>query len=384
MEDWLNAHEIPEAWEFAPTIVNLDFSVGQLDELANSFTPDQLGAVVAWMGASFNSFSLLEEINQGSERISEIVKSLKSYVYLDQAPVQAVDIHEGLDNTLVMLRHKLKEGVEVKRDYADGIPPIQAYGSELNQVWTNIIDNAIDAMNGKGEIKITTHMDGDWVIVDLEDNGPGIPEDIQDEIFSPFFTTKAVGKGTGLGLNISYKIIEKHAGEVKVYSKPGKTRFQVSLPIDFSKAESNNSAPSKTTSSDDASLRRILETAKTVAVVGISEKEDRPNHTVPRYLQSQGYKIFPVNPAIEEVLGEKAYPDLVSIPETIDVVEIFRRSDAVPEIVEQAIQIGARVVWMQEGVINEAAAQTAVDAGLEVVMDTCMRATHKRLWASKD
>jgi signal transduction histidine kinase/predicted CoA-binding protein len=381
VEDWLNSHNIADAWEFAPTIVDLGFSNEQLNEIADGFSADHLGKVIAWMGASFNSFTLLEEINQGSERISEIVKSLKSYVYLDQAPIQAVDIHEGLNNTLVMLRHKLKEGVEVKRDYDEEIPPIQAYGSELNQVWTNIIDNAIDAMNGKGEIKITTRHEGDWVIVDLEDNGPGIPEEIQEEIFSPFFTTKAVGKGTGLGLNISYKIIEKHAGEVKVFSKPGKTRFQVSLPIDFSKAESNNVASSSSISSDDESLRRILETSRNVAVVGISDKEDQANHTVPKYLQSQGYKMFPVNPRLESVLGEKTYPDLVSIPEEIDVVEIFRRSEVVPEIVDQAIQIGAKVVWMQEGIINEAAAETALEAGLEVVMDTCMRATHKRLWA---
>jgi signal transduction histidine kinase/predicted CoA-binding protein len=381
VEDWLNSHNIADAWEFAPTIVDLGFSNEQLNEIADGFSADHLGKVIAWMGASFNSFTLLEEINQGSERISEIVKSLKSYVYLDQAPIQAVDIHEGLNNTLVMLRHKLKEGVEVKRDYDEEIPPIQAYGSELNQVWTNIIDNAIDAMNGKGEIKITTRHEGDWVIVDLEDNGPGIPEEIQEEIFSPFFTTKAVGKGTGLGLNISYKIIEKHAGEVKVFSKPGKTRFQVSLPIDFSKADSNNVASSSSISSDDESLRRILETSRNVAVVGISDKEDQANHTVPKYLQSQGYKMFPVNPRLESVLGEKTYPDLVSIPEEIDVVEIFRRSEVVPEIVDQAIQIGAKVVWMQEGIINEAAAETALEAGLEVVMDTCMRATHKRLWA---
>ena len=381
IEDWLNTHGIPDAWEFAPTLVDLGFSQEQLEDLANGFSPEHLGKVIAWMGASFNSFSLLEEINQGSERISEIVKSLKSYVYLDQAPVQAVDIHEGLDNTLVMLRHKLKEGVEVKRNYAEGLPLIQAYGSELNQVWTNIIDNAVDAMNGKGEIKITTHQKGDWVVVDLEDNGPGIPEEIRDEIFSPFFTTKPVGKGTGLGLNISYKIIEKHSGEVKVFSKPGKTRFQVSLPVDFNKIDSGNSAQVNSYSSDDVKLRRILETTKSVAVVGISDKEDQANHSVPRYLQTQGYKIFPVNPRLEEVLGEKSYPDLISIPEEVDVVEIFRRSEAVPEIVDQAIQIGAKVVWMQEGIVNEAAADAALEAGLEVVMDTCMRATHKRIWA---
>ncbi len=380
IEDWLNDHDVPDAWEIAPTLVNLGFSEDDLDNLTVDFSGDQFPKVVAWMDASYNTFSLLEEINQGSERISEIVKSLKSYVYLDQAPIQAVDLQEGLDNTLVMLRHKLKEGVKVTRDYEAGLPKIQAYGSELNQVWTNIIDNAIDAMNGKGEIAIKTHQNGDWVVVNIEDNGPGIPEDIQEKIFSPFFTTKAVGKGTGLGLNISYKIIEKHGGEVKVFSKPGKTRFQVSLPIDFSKSGKDGGSSPMTVTKDDKDLRRILETVNSVAVVGISDKEDQPNHSVPKYLQSKGYKIYPVNPRLDSVLGEKAYPDLVSIPDPIDVVEIFRRSEAVPEIVDQAIQIGAKYIWMQEGIINESAAETALDAGLEVVMDTCMRATHKRLW----
>ena len=380
IEEWLDAHNIPNAWEHAPTLVDLGFAEKQLGNLANNFSSDQLVEVIAWMGASFNTFSLLEEINQGSERISEIVKSLKSYVYLDQAPIQSVDIHEGLNNTLVMLRHKLKEGIDVKREYAESLPNIQAYGSELNQVWTNIIDNAIDAMNGRGEIIIKTRHDGEWVIVDLEDSGPGIPEDIQEKIFSPFFTTKAVGKGTGLGLNISYKIIEKHSGDVKVFSKPGKTRFQVSLPIDFQQVQSGDAPLSDSTTSDEK-LRHILESTKTLAVVGISDKLDQVNHTVPKYLQSQEYKIIPINPSIKEVLGEEAYPDLLSVKEPIDVVEIFRRNEAVPEIVDQAIEVGAKVVWMQEGVINEFAADSAREAGLDVVMDTCMRATHKRLLA---
>jgi len=380
IEEWLAAHNIPDAWEHAPTLVDLGFAEKQLGNLANKFSSDQLVEVISWLGASFDTFSLLEEINQGAERISDIVKSLKSYVYLDQAPIQSVDIHEGLNNTLVMLRHKLKEGIDVKRDYAESLPNIQAYGSELNQVWTNIIDNAIDAMNGKGEIIIKTRKDGEWVIVELEDNGPGIPEDIQEKIFSPFFTTKAVGKGTGLGLNISYKIIEKHSGDVKVFSKPGKTRFQVSLPIDFQQVQSGDAPLSDLTTSDEK-INHILESTKSIAVVGISDKLDQVNHTVPKYLQSQGYKIIPINPSLKEVLGEKAYPDLLSVKEPIDVVEIFRRNEAVPEIVDQAIEIGAKVVWMQEGVINEFAADSAREAGLDVVMDTCMRATHKRLLA---
>jgi signal transduction histidine kinase/predicted CoA-binding protein len=381
IEDWLNSQGIPDAWEHAPTLVDLGLSQDQFSDLAGDFSSEQLVEVITWMGASYNSYSLLEEINQGSERISEIVKSLKSYAYLDQAPIQSVDVHEGLDNTLVMLRHKLKEGIDVKREYAENLPNIQAYGSELNQVWTNIIDNAVDAMNGKGKIFIKTRQDGEWVVVELEDNGPGIPEDIQEQIFSPFFTTKAVGKGTGLGLNISYKIIEKHSGEIKVFSKPGKTRFQVSLPVDFQNVKSGEVPLSNATSTSDEKLRQILESTKTIAVVGISAQEDKVNHTVPKYLQSQGYKIFPVNPSVDEVLGEKAYPDLLSIEEPIDVVEVFRRSEAIPEIVDQAIEIGAKVVWMQEGVINEFAADSARQAGLDVVMDTCMRATHKRLFS---
>lgn len=379
IEDWLDAHNVPAPWEYAATLVDIGISDQELANLADDFTPQQLIDVIYWLGASFSVYSLLEEINQGSERISEIVKSLKSYVYLDQAPIQEVDLHEGLDNTLVMLRHKLKEGITVKREYAEDIPKIQAYGSELNQVWTNIIDNAIDAMNGHGEILIKTTLEGEWVIVELEDNGPGIPEDIQEKIFSPFFTTKAVGKGTGLGLNISYNIVQKHQGEIKVFSKPGKTRFQISLPIDFNNVQTGGSPMKNSIETSDEKLSQILDMAKTIAVVGISDKKDQNNHTVPAYLQSQGYRIIPVNPNLEEVLGEKSYPDLLSIPEKVDVVEIFRRSEAVPEIVDQAIQIGAKVVWMQVGVINESAAETAREAGLDVVMDTCMRATHKRL-----
>jgi signal transduction histidine kinase len=145
-----------------------------------------------------------------------------------------VDVHEGLDSTLVILRSKLKSGISVSREYAPGLLRIQAYGSELNQVWTNIIDNAIDALEGQGEITIRSRQDGDWVVVEIEDNGPGIPPEIQPRLFDPFFTTKPPGKGTGLGLQISYNIIvNKHRGDIKVFSQPGKTCFQVWLPINF-------------------------------------------------------------------------------------------------------------------------------------------------------
>jgi len=379
LETWLDEQGIEDSWELAPILVNLKYEVNQLKKLAETFNSDQFPAVVDWLGSTFTAYSLLAEIGQGAERIADIVKSLKAYVYLDQAPIQAVDLHEGLDNTIIMLRHKLKQGVNVRREYAEHLPKVMAYGSELNQVWTNIIDNAIDAMDGKGEITLRTQQQGDWVVVEIEDTGPGIPDEIQSKIFSPFFTTKPVGKGTGLGLNISYKIIQKHGGEIKVFSQPRRTRFQVCLPVNFETVQSGSTVLSGIPTPSDEELLDILRTSKTLAVVGISLHEDQPNHTVPAYLKEHGYRIIPVNPNLEEVLGEKSYPELADIPEPIDLVLVFRRSEAVPEVVDQAIKKGARIVWMQEGIVNEAAAQTALEAGLVVVMNTCMRATHKRL-----
>jgi predicted CoA-binding protein len=290
-----------------------------------------------------------------------------------------VDIHEGLDNTLVMLRSKLRSGITVRREYAENLPHIQAYGSELNQVWTNIIDNAVDAMDNQGELVLRTRQEENWVIVEIQDSGPGIPEEIQSKIFSPFFTTKPVGKGTGLGMNISYNIILKHGGEIKIFSRPGNTCFQVWLPVNFQKAQSMSSPISAIHRPSDDEIQDILENCRNIAVVGISDHPDRPAFTVPAYLHSRGYRIFPVNPNLETVLGEKAYPDLKSIPEPIDIVLIFRRSENVPPIVKEAIQVGTKVIWMQEGIVNETAAAEAQDANIQVVMDTCMRSQHIRL-----
>src|SRR3990172_4124715 len=381
-ESWLEKAGIQQPWNYAPVLVTLGYPDRRIRSLLEAFQGESLETLLAWLEPTVGTYTLLEEIGQGASRISEIVKSLKSYVYLDQAPVQAVDLHEGLDNTLVMLRGKLKTGVNVRREYATDLPRIQVYGSELNQVWTNLIDNAIDAMDGRGDLTLRTWQDGDWVVVEIQDTGAGIPEDIQNKLFSPFFTTKPVGKGAGLGLNISYNIILKHGGEIKVYSKPGKTCFTVYLPINFEKVDQNPLATFNNRESDDEKLKRILLETPNIAVVGLSERPEVPAHSVPAYLQKAGYRIFPVNPYLTEALGEKAYPDLLALPETVDVVLIFRRSEAVPPIVEQAIKIGAKMVWMQEGIVNEAAAQSAQDAGLMVVMDTCMRATHKRLLAS--
>jgi signal transduction histidine kinase len=236
LESWLETRGVAHAWELAPALVDLNYDTAQLTALAEGFA-DHIPAVITWLNATFTVYNLLAELGQGASRISEIVRALKSYAYLDQAPVQAVDINEGLDDTLLILRHKLKPGISVRREYATDIPPIQAYGSELNQVWTNIIDNAADALGGKGEITIRTRQEGAWVIVEIEDNGPGIPPEIQSRIFDPFFTTKPPGKGTGLGLDISYNIVvHRHRGDIKVLSRPGRTCFRVWLPLDLSNA----------------------------------------------------------------------------------------------------------------------------------------------------
>ncbi len=175
VEDWLDGQGIADGWELAPILVNLGYQSDQLDRLVGIFLQEQLPVIVQWLEASYTLYNLLEEITRGTAQMSAIVKALKSYVYLDQAPVQSIDLHESLDNTLVMLRGKLKGGIELRRDYAASLPHIQAYGSELNQVWTNLIDNAVDAMDGHGELILRTRQEGDWVIVEIQDNGPGIP-----------------------------------------------------------------------------------------------------------------------------------------------------------------------------------------------------------------
>lgn len=234
IEGWLDRRHIENSWELAPMLVNLGLDPDRLNSLAARIDPADLAHVLNLAGIGFELESLLDEINQGADQISAIVKALKSYVYLDQAPTQAIDVHEGLEDTLVILRYKLKQGVTIQRDYDQTIPRIQAFGSELNQVWTNLIDNAADAMEGKGQITLRTRRKDPWVVVEIEDTGPGIPPEVQARLFTPFFTTKPVGKGSGLGLNISYNIVHKHRGEIQVSSRPGQTQFQVLLPLDKS------------------------------------------------------------------------------------------------------------------------------------------------------
>jgi signal transduction histidine kinase len=228
---WLTAHKIAEAWELAPTFVSADVDVAWLEVLAEKLPEAGRGDALAWLAARLSLKLLLGEIEQSTGRIAELVKAVKSYSYMDQSPMQKVDVHEGIESTLTMLGHKLKN-VTVVRAFDRSIPPIMAYGSELNQVWTNLIDNAIDAVKGTGKICIGTSLEHDQLVVEIVDYGAGIPPEVQAHLFEPFYTTKPVGSGTGLGLIISNRIVaDRHGGEIEFESKPGETRFKVRLPV---------------------------------------------------------------------------------------------------------------------------------------------------------
>jgi signal transduction histidine kinase len=228
--DWLDSLDISGGWDVAPAFVSAGITLDDLDAFAGQFAPDKLGGIVVWLRGMLDASALLNEIEQSTQRISELVGAVKSYTYMDHAPEQEVDLHAGLDNTLTVMKYKLR-GVDVVREYDPHLPTIVARGSELNQVWTNLIDNAIDAMYGQGQITLITRHEADYVMVEITDDGPGIPEDVLPRIFEPFFTTKEVGVGTGLGLDISYRIIQQHNGTLEVQSQPGLTRFIIRLPI---------------------------------------------------------------------------------------------------------------------------------------------------------
>lgn len=231
--EWLYDHDVDEAYEIAPLFVSAGVTPRTLEQLHELIGDDLFADGVRWIGASLTSGMLLNEVERSMTRISDLVKAVKSYSYMDQAPQQEIDVHDGIEDTLLIMAHKLRANkITVKRSYDRSIPRILAYGSELNQVWTNIIDNAIDAMGANGAITIRTWADDAAVWVELGDTGPGIPPDIQSRIFEPFFTTKDVGKGTGLGLDIVHRtVVQHHHGEIKIVSAPGDTRFQIRLPL---------------------------------------------------------------------------------------------------------------------------------------------------------
>jgi signal transduction histidine kinase len=228
--DWLEDHDIDRGYELAPTLVAAGWDESMLDRLAEEVGDDNVPPVIRWIASRLAATELLDEVRMSSEAISAIVGGVKQYSHLDQAPVQEVDVRQGLETTLVILKHKLKD-VDVRREYAPELPMIEAFGSELNQVWTNLIDNAVDAMEGAGELVLRAFPDGDSVVVEIEDHGPGIPPEIQSRVFDAFFTTKAPGRGTGQGLHVVYSIVtQRHRGKLDLLSEPGKTVFRVKLP----------------------------------------------------------------------------------------------------------------------------------------------------------
>jgi signal transduction histidine kinase len=228
---WLDDHGVAGAWDLAPTFVNAGLDSAALAELTNKLPLAARPDALRWLEARLNLKSLVAQVDQSTARIAALVKAVKSYSYMDQSPVQEVDIHEGIESTLTMLGYKLKD-ITLIRAFDRSAPRITAYGSELNQVWTNLIDNAVSAVNGTGKICIGTSIEDDQIVVEIVDNGPGIPPEVQSHLFEPFFTTKPVGTGTGLGLIISNRIVaDRHGGEIEFESKPGETRFKVRLPI---------------------------------------------------------------------------------------------------------------------------------------------------------
>jgi len=231
IDSMLRSHGHNDLWQLAGDLARRGVKPEALESLFAILDSSAARAALVRLAASLEVASLLNEIESSTARISDLVLAIKEYTFMDQAPIQNVDVVKSLETTLTILNHKLKRGVEVKRDYQRIPLLVNSFGSELNQVWTNIIDNAIDAMHGKGELKVRTYRQDSCVVVEIGDNGPGIPPEIKSHIFEPFFTTKGVGQGTGLGLDTVQRIIKKHRGSIFVNSEPGDTRFVVSIPL---------------------------------------------------------------------------------------------------------------------------------------------------------
>jgi signal transduction histidine kinase len=219
------------AWQLAPALAAAGVDEEWVDRVAAAAGPGAPDAI-RWLSAGIDVDSLVSEIRSASARISELVAAMKDHSHLDTAPFEEIDVHEGIERSLLILNHKIKKGVKVVRNYDHDLPRIWAQGGELGQVWTNVVDNAVDAMGGRGTLTVRTARDHDCVLVEIGDTGPGIPPELQRRVFEPFFSTKDVGHGTGLGLDISYRIVvRRHHGDIRVESTPGDTRFQVRIPI---------------------------------------------------------------------------------------------------------------------------------------------------------
>jgi signal transduction histidine kinase len=230
--DWLDDHDVTQPWELAGVFVPAGLAPDDLDRVADAVAPSFLEAALRWLAYTVETETLLAEIGDSTGRISALVDAAKQYSQMDRTPHQPTDLHAGLDATLVMLSSKIATGVTVVKEYDRSLPKVPAYAGELNQVWTNLVHNALDAMAGQGTLTLRTARDGDCALVEIADTGPGIPDELRRRVFEPFFTTKPVGQGTGLGLDVSWRIVVKrHGGDLRVTSRPGDTRFQVLLPF---------------------------------------------------------------------------------------------------------------------------------------------------------
>ena len=229
---WLTRHGVGQAWNIAPPLAAAGVDTGWCERVAVALEGSGLEAGLEWVANTFAVATLLSEVKESTRRISELVAAVRSYSQMDRASLQQLELTDGLDTTLVMLSHKLSGEVTVVRDYGADVPRIEAYAGELNQVWTNLIDNALDAMDGEGTLRVTTRPDVDGVVVEIADTGPGMPPDVAQRAFEPFYTTKDVGRGTGLGLDIARRIVvERHGGTITVRSSPGDTVLRVRLPL---------------------------------------------------------------------------------------------------------------------------------------------------------
>jgi signal transduction histidine kinase len=230
LQAWLEARKVADAWKLSPLLTEANLTDAQLEAFA-VVAGASLGPELTRFATLLEMERIADELEHSTARISDLIKAIKEYSYMDQARLQEVDITKSLETTLTIMHHKLKRGITVTRNYAPDLPKIMAYGSELNQVWTNLIDNAADAMGDNGKLRIRTARENDFILVEIADNGPGIPPDVKSRIFEPFFTTKGVGDGTGLGLDFVYRIVTGMHGQVSVDSVPGDTRFAVRIPI---------------------------------------------------------------------------------------------------------------------------------------------------------
>jgi signal transduction histidine kinase len=230
--DWLEDNGVSGGWDLAPVLVNAGLDVPWLARAMEKCPGTATEGAIRWLAYTVETEMLMNEIEDATTRVSTLVGAAKQYSQMDRAPFQVVDVHELLDSTVVMLARKIGDNVKVVKDYDRALPPLPAYAAELNQVWTNLIDNAVQAMGGDGTLTIRTYREDDCVVVGIGDTGPGVPDEIAGRIFEPFFTTKPVGEGTGLGLDISYRIVvKKHHGDIRVESRPGTTWFYVRLPL---------------------------------------------------------------------------------------------------------------------------------------------------------